>query len=289
MTETSERRSLGSIWLVLAAIASVQVGSSIAKHAFARVTPTGMLWLRLTGGAVVLGIVQLARRRRRRAETDRAPRDWRAGLFYALTMVGMNASFYQGLRRTPVGLAVTIEFLGPLTVGALGARRPREVAWPVLALVGVAMLGFTPSRPDLLGVLFCLGAGLFWGLYIPASARAGRTWEPVDALFMSCSVGSLATLVPALLTNGSALVAPGLLVVGLGVGTMSTALPYSLEMAALRTIPKGVFGILMSLEPAMAALFALVLLGEHLHPLDLVAMACVVAASIGAARTARTT
>ena len=169
--------------------------------------------------------------------------------------------------------------------GAARLARRRDLAWPVLAFMGVAMLGFTPSRPALAGVLFALVAATCWGLYIHAAEEVGHTWTPIDALLVACLAGAVVTTVPALVTNDLAVLTPHVLLVGLAVGALSTAIPYSLEIVALRTIPKGAFGILMSLEPVAAALSALVLLGEHLHLLDLVAMTCVVVASIGATRS----
>ena len=287
MPEKTERHGLVAVWLVIASIASVQIGASVAKQTFGVVTPICMAWLRLCGASAVLGIARAVQTRRARPGPDAEPRprrNRRAIALYAATMVGMNVSIYEAFSRMPVGLAVTVEFLGPLTVGALGASRRRDLAWPVLAFMGVAMLGFTPSRPALAGVLFALVAATCWGLYIHAAEEVGHTWTPIDALLVACLAGAVVTTVPALVTNDLAVLTPHVLLVGLAVGALSTAIPYSLEIVALRTIPKGAFGILMSLEPVAAALSALVLLGEHLHLLDLVAMTCVVVASIGATR-----
>lgn len=316
----SERPSLQesntrAIWLVLASICSVQLGAASAKTIFGHVTPTTAVWLRLASAALVmLAFTAVARARRRaslrsvhlasprgdassiaRSEgaaagtgspspTARPARNWGHGLLYAAALVTMNWSFYQAFSRIPVGLAVTLEFLGPLGVAVVASRRGRDLLWPALALVGVVLLGFTPTRLDPIGVAFALVAAICWAAYIVFSARAGRTWPGSEAITLGCTLGALALAAPAISQSGGALLHPHVLLVGGAVGLLSSVIPYTLEMQALRTLPPRVFGILMSIEPAVAALFAWLVLREGLHPTDLVAMACVIIASIGATR-----
>lgn len=288
MPEPVTRPSGAAIVLVLLSSMSVQVGAAVAKHTFPVVGPLGMLWLRMVGASLVLLMATAAiraHRRRRPAEAPAGPRRWLPLLAYAGCLVGMNAAVYQAFARLPVGITVTLEFLGPLTVGVLGSRHLRDLAWPALAMVGVALLGVTPTPLDPVGVLFALAAAACWGGYILTAARVGESWSAIDALLLSCLLGAAVVTAPALHGGGSALWHLPVLLVGLGVGLLSTAIPYSFEIVALKRLPTGLFGILMSLEPAVAALAALVLLGERLSTTDLVAMACVIIASIGATRS----
>lgn len=289
------RPTTGAIWMVLASIASVQVGAAVAKNLFGVVPPVTMAWLRLAAAAVALLLlsafarVRTRRDARRHQELSAAPlsaRSWPAGLAYAACLVGMNVSIYEAFARLPLGLAVTLEFLGPLGLAVLGSRRALDVMWALLALAGVALLGFTPTGLDPLGVFFAILAGALWAGYIVTAARAGRTWPGMDALTLACTIGAVVLAVPALHQGGAEIWRADVLLAGAGVGLLSSVIPYSLEMAALKSIPPRVFGILMSIEPAAAALAALVLLGERLSPTDLVAMGCVIVASIGATRSA---
>lgn len=288
MPEPVTRPSGAAIVLVLLSSASVQVGATVAKQTFPVVGPLGMLWLRLVGASLVLLLATAATRAHRRRHPSATPaqaHQWMPLLAYAVCLVGMNAAVYQALARLPVGIAVTLEFLGPLTVGVLGSRHARDLLWPVLALAGVALLGITPTPLDPLGVAFALVAAACWGGYILTAAKVGESWSAIDALLLSCLIGAAVVTAPALHNSGASLWAVPVLLVGLGVGLLSTAIPYSLEIVALKKLPTRVFGILMSLEPAVAALAALILLGERLSGTDLVAMACVISASIGATRS----
>jgi inner membrane transporter RhtA len=172
-----------------------------------------------------------------------------------------------------------------LLVAAVGRRRPRDLVWVGLAALGVVLFGAGPTRVDPLGLGLALFAGGCWALYILSTAATGRRWAGVEGLAVASTVATLAIAPFAVATAGARLLEPRLLVLGALVGLLSSVIPYSLEMAALRTLPPRTFGILMSLEPAVAALVAAVLLREWLTPLQLLAMACVIAASAGAART----
>ena len=269
-----------AVWLVLGGIVSVQVGAAIAKHLFPLVPPTAMVWLRLVTSAVIL--VATARPRL----GGRSAADWRVALGFGLTLMTMNWAIYQSFARIPLGIAVTIEFLGPLTVAVLGSRRPRDVLWVLLAGAGVALLGVSPGEVTVAGALFALLAGAAWAAYILLSASTGRRWPGISGLAVASVVGAVVLAPPAIATAGSRLLDPTALALGVAVGLLSSVIPYSLELKALRRIPPRVFGVLMSLEPAAAALAAMVLLGEFLTPLQWAAMGCVVVASVGATRSA---
>jgi inner membrane transporter RhtA len=270
-----------AVWLVVGGIVSVQFGAAIAKQLFGVVPPTAMVWLRLITSAVIF----LAVVRPRLRGHDRT--DWAVALAFGVSLMTMNWAIYQSFARIPLGLAVTIEFLGPLAVAVLGSRRPRDLLWVGLAAAGVALLGFSRTRLDLAGVLFALLAALGWACYILLSARTGRRWPGVSGLAVASLVGAVALAPPAVLEAGSSLLEPRVLLLGVAVGLLSSVIPYSLELTALRRIPPRVFGILMSLEPAVAALAAMILLAEFLSPLQWVAMACVVVASVGSTRSNR--
>ncbi len=269
-----------AVWLVLAGIISVQVGAAIAKGLFDTVTPTGMVLLRLGSSALVF--VALVRPRIR----GRSGTDWAVAFGFGASLALMNWAIYQSFARIPLGLAVTIEFLGPLLVGLLGSRRLRDLAWVGLAGLGVLLLGFDPSGVTLAGVLFALLAGAGWASYILLSASTGRRWPGLDGLTVA-SVVAVLLLSPYAVTSGAdGLLRPEVLLAGTAIGLLSSVIPYSLELVALRSLPTSAFGILMSLEPAAAALAAVVLLGEHLSALQWTAVACVVVASTGATRAA---
>jgi inner membrane transporter RhtA len=268
------------VWLVVGGIVSVQVGAAIAKDLFHLVPPTAIVWLRLVTSALIL--VALARPRLR----GRSAADWRMALGFGVSLMTMNWAIYQSFARIPLGIAVTIEFLGPLAVAVLGSRRPRDLVWVLLAAVGVATLGLAPGDITLAGVLFALLAGAAWGAYILLSAGTGRRWPGISGLAVASVVGAVVLAPPALAEGGTDLLTPKILALGLAIGLLSSVVPYSLELKALRRIPPRVFGVLMSLEPAAAALAAMVILSEFLTPLQWMAVGCVVAASVGATRSA---
>jgi len=269
-----------AVWLVLGGIASVQLGAAVAKGLFDRVDPTGMVFLRLAASALVFLAVA------RPGWRDRSRTDWYVALGFGASLATMNWAIYQSFARIPLGLAVTIEFVGPLAIALLGSRRRRDLAWVGLAGVGVVLLGFDPTGVTVVGVLFALLAGAAWAAYILLSASTGRRWQGLDGLTVASVFAALALMPIALPVAGTALLEPEVLALGAAVGLLSSVVPYSLEMVALRTLPTSAFGILMSLEPAAAALAAVLLLHEHLGLLQWLAVACVVAASVGATRSA---
>ncbi len=269
----------GPIWLVLIGIVSVQMGAAVAKGLFDEISPTAMVWLRLMTSTVVLTAVARPRLR------GRSRQDWWVVLGFGLSLGLMNWAIYQSFSRIPLGLAVTIEFIGPLTLAVVGSRRARDLAWVALAGVGVALLGFERSDLDLLGVAFALLAGAAWASYILLSASTGRRWPGLDGLAVASIVATALMTGPAIWSGGTTLLEPHVLMVGALVGLLSSVVPYSCELVALRSLRPAVFGILMSLEPAAAALAAILVLGELLSPIHWLAIVCVVAASVGATRS----
>jgi inner membrane transporter RhtA len=277
-------RSFGAIpptALVLLGIVSVQIGSALAKHLFREAGRFGTVALRLFFAATVLMLLWRPSLRMNR-------RAWTVVLGYGVILVSMNLCFYQALSRIPLGIAVTIEFLGPLAVALAGSRRWLDVFWALLAAGGVVLLMEGRGDFNLAGFLFALAAGICWGVYILVGAALGRHTTQGNGLALAMAVAALVAVPFGVVTAGKALVAPWVAVRGLGVALLSSVIPYSLELEALRKIPPRVFGILMSVEPAMAALIGVVVLQESLHWSQWFAVLCVVAASAGATRGAGT-
>jgi inner membrane transporter RhtA len=271
-----------AVGLVLVGIASVQLGAGFAKRLFTEIEPDGVVWLRLATSAVVL--VLWARPRVR----GRTRAEWLAVVRFGVCLGVMNWAIYQSFSRIPIGVAVTIEFIGPLVLAAVGFRRARDLQWVGLAAVGVLLLGFERAHLDPVGVAFALVAGAAWAGYILSSAETGRRWEGIDGLAMA-SVVAVVMLGPLLLTvDGDALMDTRILLIGAAVGLLSSVVPYSAELTALRRLPAATFGVLMSLEPAAAALAGLAVVGEDLAAVQWAAIGCVVVASVGATRATRT-
>lgn len=267
---------------MLAGIASVQFGAALAKSLFDELGPGGTVFLRVLFAALVLGAVW------RPATRGLSRSDWRLIALFGLTLAAMNLAFYESLNRIPLGVAVTIEFVGPLGVAVAGSRRTLDLAWVALAAAGIALLSdFGTADLDGLGVALALVAGGFWATYILLSVRVGRRFAGGDGLALAMGVGALMLVPVGVADAGGELLAPGLLAAALAVAILSSAIPYTLEIEALRRMPAGVFGVLMSLEPAVAALAGFILLDEGLATRELVAILLVVAASAGAARNAR--
>jgi inner membrane transporter RhtA len=270
--------------LVIGAIASVQLGGAFAKTLFDEVGPGGTVWLRIVTAALVLAAVW--RPRTRGLTRD----DLLLVLAFALSLAGMNFAFYSSLDRIPLGVAVTYEFVGPLGVALIGSRRALDLVWVALAAGGILLLSdFGATDLDTTGVALALLAGGFWAAYILLSVRVGRRFEGGDGLALAMVVAA-AMLMPVGVADGAGeLLSVHVLAVGIAVGLLSSAIPYSLELEALRRLPSGVFGVLMSLEPAMAALAGFIVLGEDLAARELAAIGLVVVASAGAAMGARVT
>jgi inner membrane transporter RhtA len=268
--------------LMLGAIGSVQFGSAIAATLFAQVGPGGAVLLRLLSASIVL--VALWRPRLR----GRTQRELLLAVAFGLVLAGMNLSFYTALHRIPLGIAVSVEFLGPLAVAVGGSRRPIDGLWVVLAGMGIVALTHGGTRHlSSVGVAFALAAGCLWAAYILLNARVGRAFEGGTGLALAMCVASVAALPTGLIDGGVHLLEPRSLALGTAVGMLSSAIPYSFELEALRRIAVHVFGVLMSLEPAMAALAGLIVLGQSLSARELVGIALVVAASAGASLKSR--
>jgi inner membrane transporter RhtA len=199
----------------------------------------------------------------------------------------MNLAFYEALDRIPLGVAVTIEFAGPVAVSVALSRRPLDLVWVVLAVAGILLLAdpFGAGAVDPVGLLFVGTAAVAWAVYIVIAARAARRFEGLTGLALASAVAALVPLVPGVASAGADLLAPEMLALGLLVALLSSVIPYSLETTALRRIPPRVFGILMSLEPGVAALAGFLVLGQRLGARDLLAIALVIAASVGVTRT----
>ena len=265
--------------LVVGAITSVQVGAALAKTLFDEIGAGGTVFVRVLLAALVLALI------------------WRPGLaglgrheillvvLFGLTLAGMNLAFYAALDRIPLGIAVTLEFVGPLGVAVAGSRGALDLLWVGLAAAGILLLSdFGSGDLDRVGVALALLAGCLWAAYILLSARVGRVFPGGRGLALAMIVAAALLLPVGVADAGADLLVPWILAAGGAVAILSSAIPYSLELEALRRMPAGVFGVLMSLEPAVAALAGFVVLGEDLVARELVAILLVVAASAGAAR-----
>jgi inner membrane transporter RhtA len=267
--------------LVLVGIASVQFGSAIARTLFDDVGPGGTVMMRIVFAAVLLALIwRPSLRGHERGDL------WLAGAF-GLTLAAMNFSFYESIDRIPLGAAVTCEFVGPLGVAVFGSRRPRDLLWVALAAGGILLLA-TPSGSGLNapGVILALVAGGWWAAYILLSARTGRAFPGGTGLSLAMIVASVLILPVGLVDGGTHLLRPEVLAAGLAVAVLSSLIPYSLEFEALRRMPAHIFGVLMSLEPAAAAIAGLVVLDQVLKANEWAGMALVIVASAGATRFA---
>jgi inner membrane transporter RhtA len=291
--------------LVLAGVVCVQVGAGLAARLFTQIPPAAVTGLRLWAAALLLAV--LGARGLRREITGlirrRAWADTAVVAAFGITLAVMNYCIYQAFARIPLGVAVTVEFLGPLAVAVAASRRALDLAWVALAGAGVALLsqegGAAPAAGshgtgtalaahglaglNLAGLLFALAAAVSWAVYILLSAATGRRFPGSSGLTVAMGVAALAVTPAGLLAGGRSLLRPGVLGTGVAIGLLSSIIPYSLELEALRRIPAKVFGIWMSLEPAVAALVGLVMLGQSLSLAEWAAIGCVTVASAGAA------
>ncbi|MFD3757326.1 DMT family transporter [Streptomyces sp. NPDC058622] len=283
--QDSAAARFGPVALVVAAGVSVQFGAALAVMIMPRAGAAGVVTLRLAAAALVL--LLLCRPKVR--GYSRA--DWGTVLAFGVTMAGMNGLFYQAVDRIPLGPAVTLEVLGPLALSVIVSRRLVNLLWAGLALGGVVLLsghggggsGFGSLDPA--GAAFALGAGVMWAAYIVFSARTGRRFPQADGLALAMAVAALLSLPLGVFEAGSALLVPSTLALGIGVAVLSSVLPYTLELLALRRLPASTFAILMSLEPAIAATAGFLVLHQALSAVDALAIALVIAASMGAVRS----
>ena len=267
-----------AVAMVLAAAGSLQVGAAFAVTLFDDLGPGGAAFLRLLLAAVVL--LALWRPRVR----GHSMADLRIAAAFGLALGLMNWSIYEAMDRIPLGVAITIEFWGPLAVAVVGSRRALDLLWVALAALGIVLLASPRGGGiDAGGVALALLAGGCWAAYIGLSARTGQAFPGGTGLAIAMAVGAVVVLPAGIAQGGAALVHPGLLASALVVALACSVLPYSLELEALRRLPGAVFGVLMSLEPAVAALAGLAVLGQSLVPREWAAIALVVTASAGAA------
>ncbi|WP_196809018.1 EamA family transporter [Conexibacter woesei] len=269
------------IALVLSGVTSIQFGAAIAATLFDDLGPSGVSALRLGFAAIIL--MALFRPRVR----GRAPRDLRLVLLFGLVLGTMNLTFYEALDRIPLGVAVTIEFAGPLGVAVFGSRRRLDLMWAALAAIGIVLLG-NPfgAGLDTVGLILILTAAACWAAYILIAQRATSVFTGSEGVALASVVAALVPLGPGIAQAGTDLLEPKWLALGACVALMSSAIPYSLETESLRRLPTHVFGVLMSIEPAVAALAGFLILGQSLDAREIVAIGLVVVASVGSSRSA---
>ena len=268
-----------AVGLVLGGIVSVQTGAAVATTLFDELGPGGTVLVRVFFSAVVL--VALWRPALRGLRGARL----RDVALFGFALAAMNFSFYGALDRIPLGIAVTLEFVGPLGVALAASRRAIDLVWVALAAAGIVLLAPASGGDiDGLGVVLALVAGGFWAAYIVLSARIGRSFEGGTGLALAMAVATVLLLPIGIPVAGSELLDVGVLAAGAAVAMLSSAIPYSLELEALRRLPQGTFGVLMSLEPAVAATVGFVGLEQDLSATDVLAIGLVVIASAGALR-----
>jgi inner membrane transporter RhtA len=290
--------------IVFAGIISVQLGAGLAARMFSAVGPAGVTGLRLWWSALIMAVLGgrgLARLVRDLA-AGRGRTDLAVAVIFGFVLGAMNFSIYQSFARIPLGVAVTIEFLGPLAVAVASSRRPRDILWIMMAAAGVLLLtrggtslassaaahsgGIAGLSTQATGIGFALLAAMGWAAYILLSRATGRRFRGSSGLTIAMIVAALVVTGPSVAQSGGALAHPAVLAEGLAIGLLSSVIPYRLELEALRRVPAGVFGIWMSIEPAVAALIGLLLLSEALVARQWLAIGLVIIACAGAARSA---
>ncbi len=267
---------------MLLSIFSVQLGAAIAKGLFDQLGPAGTVFLRVGFAALVLLLLW------RPSLGGHARGGYLVAVVFGLALAAMNLSLYLALDRIPLGIAVTLEFVGPLGVAVAGSRRLLDLLWDALAAAGILLLAplnvLGETNLDPAGVALAFLAGCFWAAYILLSARTGSVFPGGTGLVIALCVATVALVPVGIVGGGTALLDPGLLLAGFAVAMLSSAIPYSFELEALRKLPARVFGVLMSLEPAVAALVGFVVLGERLGPRAITAVLLVTVAAVGASR-----
>lgn len=270
------------IALVLTGVTSIQFGAALAATLFDDLGPAGTSLLRLGFAAVVLAVVWRPR------PGGYTREELRLVVAFGLALGAMNLTFYEALDRIPLGVAVTIEFAGPLGVAVFTSRRRLDLVWAALAAVGIVLLADPGGDGlDTLGLLFVAAAAAFWAAYILLAQRAGQVFAGGRGVAMAMVVAALVPVVPGVMDGGATLLEPEFLAIGLGIALLSSVVPYSLETEALRRMPANAFGVLMSLEPAVAALAGFLVLDQALGTRDVVAIAFVVVASAGVSLAAQ--
>lgn len=274
--------TLVPVVLVVTAMVSIQSGAALAKGLFPFVGATGATTLRLLFAALILGAILRPWRVRLTASA------WRSVIVYGVALAGLNGLFYAALRTVPLGIATALEFTGPLFVAMLASRRLLDFIWIGLATGGLLLLlplGTVGTAIDPVGAALALGAGVCWATYIIFGQKAGEELG-LRATALALAIAAVCALPFGIATAGAALLSPGIIPLAIAVALLSSAFPYSLEMIGLRRLPKKTFGTLMSIEPAIAALSGLLLLGERLAPVQWLAIGTIIAASVGTTATA---
>ena len=279
--------------LVLTGAVSVQAGAGLADRLFGQIPPAAVTALRLWAAAAILlaigwrgaagamaGLLEA-----RASLKTKALRDAAATVSFGIALATMNYAIYQSFARIPLGIAVTIEFLGPLAVAVAGTRRLASVAWVALAAAGVLLLARGSSgHLNLTGVAFALVSAAGWAGYILLSRATGQRFSGTSGLVIAMCVAAVLVTGPGLAAGAPAMFRPSLLLTGAAIGLLSSVIPYWLEFEALRRVPARVFGVWMSMQPAVAALIGLAMLGQRLSPAEWAGICCVAVASGGAAR-----
>jgi inner membrane transporter RhtA len=279
---TNKPLTISAVPAVLLAIISFQGGASLAKGLFPILGAETTTLIRVGLSAVILMAVNRPNLRKLTA------RQWKAVIPYGVILGAMNLIFYLAIDRIPLGLGVTLEFLGPLIVAVFGSRRAKDVLWVLLAAAGIVLIApWNTKSVDPMGVILALLAGAFWAAYILLGGRTSKVLNDRDAVTIGMLFGTLVVLPFGLSSGGLHRLTPMMSLMGLGLALLSSAIPFTLEMSALRRMPARTFSILLSLEPAVAALCGLVFLHESLTIYEWIAVVLVVVASAGAARAAK--
>ena len=269
---------------VLFAIISVQSGAAIAKTLFPAIGAAGTASLRIGISAIILLAVY------RPNLLKITPNQWKIVIPYGLSLGAMNLIFYLAIERIPIGLAVTLEFIGPLVVAVIGSKRLIDYLWVLLAAIGIVLIApWSNNGIDLLGVLFALLAGALWAAYIVLGTKVSKIMKGGDAVATGMLFASILIVPFGILENGLTNLTPTFLYVGIALALLSSAIPFTLEMKALAQLPARTFSILMSLEPAAASIFAFIFLQEYLTFNEILAVVFVVIASVGSTITSKRT
>ena len=281
MSRRPQRDRPPALALVAAGAVSVQFGAAVATHLFDRVGPAGAVTLRLLIAAVLLAI-PFTLRHPGRALAGKRARDVEVAVLFGLALAAMNLSFYEAIDRIPLGVAVTVEFSGPLVLALMGSRRLTDVVWAIAAGAGVALLASgAGNHLDPVGLALAGLAGLGWIAYILLSKETGRRFDALTGLTIAMVAGAVAVLPIGIVAGGSQLLYPEVLGLGALVAVLSSVVPYSLELVALRQVTPRAFGVMLSLDPAVATLAGLLLLGQHLTGREWLALSLVVGANLG--------
>jgi inner membrane transporter RhtA len=263
--------------LLVAGIASVQVGNAWADTLFRQVGAGGAGLMRLAWAMVILMLLY------RPVLHGRSREEWLSAGALGVVLACMNLTFYHAIARVPLGIAVTVEFIGPLAVAVAHSHRRRDLIWVLLAAFGILSLAHGDTHHlSALGLSLATAAGCLWGLYILVQARLGRAFSDGSGLALAMLVATVVAVPDGLIEGGSPLLRPEVLAVGLAIGLLSSVIPYSIELIVLRRMSPGVFGVLMSMEPVAAALAAVVILGQGVSAREALGMALVTFASVGA-------